>query len=180
MTRLHDLARAYIATRAACAAFLPALEGRPESAELALGAADHIAAHVAEVGAMTSETTAALTAEVIARRGDVSWWNAYDHDAPEVGANYADRTAACLISGEGGAGRAGFFFLREGVAYAPHAHAPDEIYAILAGRARFWTEAGWREAGAGEVIHTPSWTWHGLRTDLGSQSAPGTAAWQPA
>lgn len=34
-------------------------------------------------------------------------------------------------------GRMGFYFLRDEIEYAPHAHAPREIYAILSGTVRY-------------------------------------------
>ena len=62
-------------------------------------------------------------------------------------------------------GRMGFFFLRDEVEYAPHAHAPREIYAILSGTVRYWNEvSGWSTYGAGDVIHTPEHSWHAMTT----------------
>ena len=170
MTTLHSLARAHIAARPDCAAYLPALDGpiAPKgAAALATGSANGVFAHLPEMAALATPETQALTDAVIAARDDLDWWSAYADDDPKPGANYQQRTCSCLYTGDGAAGRSGFFFLRQGVEYAPHAHGPDEIYAIIAGRARFWTEAGWREAGAGEVIHTPSWSWHGMTTPDG-------------
>jgi mannose-6-phosphate isomerase-like protein (cupin superfamily) len=113
--------------------------------------------------------TRALTAAVVAQREKLLWWNPYKAGQP-AGRNFYDRAAGCLLAGAGGpfvptTGRSGFFFIRQGVEYAPHAHEPREIYAVLAGRARFWDDqSGWTEAGAGSVVHTPAHSWHALET----------------
>ena len=170
MNTLQSLSRTHIAARPDCAAYLPAIDGpiAPKgAAALANGSANGVFAHLPEMAPLAAPETQALTDAIIAARDDLDWWSAYADDDPTPGRNYAARTCSCLLTGAGPEGRAGFFYLREGVEYELHAHAPDEIYAILAGRARFRTDAGWREAGAGEVIHTPSWSWHGMETTLG-------------
>lgn len=58
----------------------------------------------------------------------------------------------------------GLFYQRPESYYALHAHAADETYTILAGRA-LWTagdDTRWR--GAGEAIHHPSHMAHAFRT----------------
>ena len=62
-------------------------------------------------------------------------------------------------------GRMGFYFLCDEVEYAPHAHAPREIYAILSGTVRYWNEvSGWSAYGAGDVIYTLEHRWHAMTT----------------
>ncbi len=171
--RLRALAAAHLVAQPGCAPFLPALDGTAAPrgrAPLAAGTAD-ASAHLPEVLAHATPATLPLVAAVAGAGEALDWWNAYEPDAP-CGENYAERSAASLLCGpggpiSGGAGRAGFFYLREGVTYLPHAHAADEIYAILAGRAHYWSPQGWREAGPGDMVHTPSRSWHGMRTDLG-------------
>ena len=115
---------------------------------------------------------------LLASASALDWWNAYDPSEP-AGRNVAERTSACLLTGPGGDftprhGRAGFFFLRQGVEYAPHRHRPQEIYAVVAGCGRFWVDGeGWRSARAGDVVHTPSSRWHAAETP----DAPALILW---
>ncbi len=128
-----------------------------------------IAAHMDECRAGTDLRTADVVDAALAARDDLAWWAPYAEDAP-AGAGFFANAAVTTLAGEGApfasdAGRAGLFYVRAGVEYAPHAHAPREIYAILSGRARYWNEAtGWREAGAGDVILTPEHSWHAMKT----------------
>lgn len=122
--------------------------------------------------ALASAETRPLVEALNQRRADLNWWSTYT-EADMAGRGMASGMAACLFCGPGAPfdtpdGRAGFFYVKGDVEYAAHRHEPTEIYAVLAGRARFWSEAtGWAEAGAGDVIHTPSWSWHAMTTDRG-------------
>ncbi|MEM0942795.1 MAG: dimethylsulfonioproprionate lyase family protein [Pseudomonadota bacterium] len=172
----HARAQRLLKARPDCAAYLPAFAGEanpvPGEAGLKWGPAGSVAASIPEVMPHASGETRALTRAVVKARSRVDWWNAYDPAAPG-GRGFATRSAACLLCGPGGAftaphGRAGFFYLREGVEYAPHRHRPREIYVLLAGQARFWNEAtGWCWAGPGAVIHTPEESWHAMATPAG-------------
>ncbi|MGB0508302.1 MAG: dimethylsulfonioproprionate lyase family protein [Pikeienuella sp.] len=141
-------------------------------APLAKKDAGHVAAHLPEMDEYKGDGTAKLVSALTENYQLLDWWNAYDDDTPS-GEGFKDATASSLLVGPGApftskTGRAGFFYLRNGLTYAPHNHAPDEIYAILAGQADFWSESdGWRRAGPGEIIHTPSWSWHGMKTQNG-------------
>ena len=81
-----------------------------------------------------------------------------------------DRTAVGLLAGPGVTfdpehERMEFYFLRDEVEYAPHAHAPRNIYAILSGTVRYWNEvSGWSAYGSDDVIHTPEQSWHAMTT----------------
>jgi quercetin dioxygenase-like cupin family protein len=171
------LAQAFLRTLADCEDYAEILsQAQPNSirgkAPLAKEDASEVVAQISEVAHLTSPKTRALATSVIDRHDKLEWWNAYDKETPS-GDNFSSSTAAALLVGPGAPfdyakGRAGFFFLRQGLTYAPHNHKPNEIYAILAGEAEFWSESdGWRTAGAGEVIHTPTWSWHGMTTQKG-------------
>ena len=81
-----------------------------------------------------------------------------------------DRTAVGLLAGPGVTfdsehERMEFYFLRDEAEYAPHAHAPRNIYAILSGTVRYWNEvSGWSAYGSDDVIHTPEQSWHAMTT----------------
>ena len=176
MRQLHTLCHSYLAGRSDCAAFLPSFRGSPSgsSSTSALKRADTngLEAALDDMPAKASDITRPIVEKLAANRTALDWWSTYT-EADMAGRGMANGMAACLFCGPGAPfdapdGRAGFFYVKDEVEYAPHRHEPGEIYAILAGRARFRTDAGWREAGAGEVIHTPSWSWHGMETTLGA------------
>lgn len=141
-------------------------------APLAKKDASNVVSHIKELQGQAVDRSAELVDTLISRPTSLDWWNAYDDDTPS-GQGFSESTAASLLVGPGApytcdTGRSGFFYLRQGLTYLPHNHEPDEIYAVVAGRASFWSESGgWRIAGAGEIIHTPRWSWHGMKTDLG-------------
>lgn len=176
MRALHDLAKAHLAARPDCAAYLAAFDGARADARAtsSLKRADTggLEAEIGDVAPLAPADIRPLVEAVAANRAALDWWSTYT-EADMAGRGMATGMAACLLSGPGAPftardGRVGFFYVRDGVEYAAHSHQPDEIYAVLAGRARFWNEAtGWREAGAGDVIHTPSGSWHGMTTDRG-------------
>lgn len=176
MEALHHLCRSYLAARPDCAAYLPAYEGARswQAATSSLKRAD-TGGREAEIDAMPDRATAQtrpIVEAVAAHRTALDWWSTYT-EADMAGRGMATGMAGCLLCGPGAPfdapdGRSGFFYVRGDVEYAAHRHEPAEIYAILAGRARFWNEAtGWLQAGPGDVIHTPSWSWHALTTDQG-------------
>jgi mannose-6-phosphate isomerase-like protein (cupin superfamily) len=173
LEELRRLAAAHLRAQADCAPYLGVLENAESSdtqrPKPGVPRADHVAEHLPEILAAAAPETRALTEAVIAARGKLMWWNPYKEGQP-AGRNFYDRAAGCLLAGQGGpfvseTGRSGFFFIRQGVEYAPHAHEPREIYAVLAGRARFWDDvSGWSTAGAGTVVHTPAHSWHAMET----------------
>ncbi|MEM7270111.1 MAG: dimethylsulfonioproprionate lyase family protein [Pseudomonadota bacterium] len=168
---IHQLARGHLGAYAECAPFLKAFEGdaQPDLQGAALAVTD--ASSVAE-GITAFRGASALVDALIDGRRDLNWWSAYT-DADPAGRGMADRMAATLLCGDGGAfaspdARAGFFFVERDVEYAAHAHRPDEIYAIIAGEGRFWNaQGGWKDSGAGDVVVTPSQSWHAMRTTNG-------------
>lgn len=176
MEALHHLSRSHLAARPDCAAYLPAFDGlRSGKATISsLKRADTggLEADIAAMPGLASAETWPLVEALNNRRADLNWWSTYT-EADMAGRGMASGMAACLFCGPGAPfdapdGRAGFFYVKDDVEYAAHRHEPTEIYAVLAGRARFWNEAtGWAEAGAGDVIHTPSWSWHAMTTDRG-------------
>lgn len=173
LARLHALARALVRSRADCADYHAIWEGGPVSGPASEGLrrtpAPHIADRLAACRADTAPETAPLVEAAIEHRTSLAWWNPYPPGRP-AGRGLAERAGATMLAGLGGPftapeGRAGLFYLGEDVDYAPHAHEAREIYAVLAGRARFWNElTGWVEAGAGAVVHTPERSWHAMAT----------------
>ena len=176
MKQLHDLCKAHLAARPDCAAYLPAFAGKSTgiSGPSPLKRADSggLEAGVADLADAATDETRPLVDGVAHNRTSLDWWSTYT-EADMAGRGMATGMSACQFCGPGAPfdapdGRAGFFYVKDDVEYAAHRHEPDEIYAILAGRARFWNEAtGWAEAGAGDIIQTPSWSWHGMTTDQG-------------
>lgn len=176
MRRLHELCRAHLADRHDCNAYLAAFDGAVSdvSTTSSLKRADTngLEAAIDDMPSSASAATKPIVEALGVLRHDLNWWSTYT-EADMAGRGMASGMAACLFCGPGAPfaapdGRAGFFYVKDDVEYAAHRHEPNEIYAILAGRARFWNEAtGWVEAGAGDVIHTPSWSWHAMTTDRG-------------
>jgi mannose-6-phosphate isomerase-like protein (cupin superfamily) len=173
LERLRQRAADFLRGREGCAPYLEVVDNAAPSdsqrPKPGVPRAEHVAEHMPEVLAHAAPETSALTEAVVALRDKLLWWNPYKAGQP-AGRNFYDRAAGCLLAGAGGpfvpaSGRSGFFFIRQGVEYAPHAHEPREIYAVLAGRARFWDDVnGWATAGAGEVVHTPAHSWHAMET----------------
>ena len=169
--------RAYLQARPDCEAYLSTVDATPgtHAGRPDLAALDCLCP--LEGMPALSQTTAPashrLTEALLAAREALSWFQVYQSGDP-VGKGKIDRTAVSMLAGPGAPyaarhGQVGFYYLLEGVEYAAHAHAPREIYAILSGRARYWSEAGgWVTRGPGDVIHTPEWSWHAM-----------TTAWEP-
>ncbi len=176
METLHRLCKSHLAARPDCARYLPAFSGdrSDHAATSSLKRADTggVEAGIAKMPDRAAARTKPIVEALNNHRKTLDWWSTYT-EVDKAGRGMADGMAACLFCGPGAPfdtqdGRAGFFFVREDVEYAVHRHEPAEIYAILAGRARFWNEAtGWAEAGAGDVIHTPPWSWHAMTTSNG-------------
>ncbi|MEM9146450.1 MAG: dimethylsulfonioproprionate lyase family protein [Pseudomonadota bacterium] len=172
LERLHALAAAQL-DRPACRCFARTLRGRRRPVlggpRLRQQDAPGIPALLDRTRSGATPETSALVEAALAARAELPWWNAYASGDP-VGRGFAERSAACQLTGPGAPfsaahGRAGFFYVGADVEYAAHAHRPREIYVLLAGRARFWgPEAGWREAAAGAVVETPPDTWHAMET----------------
>ncbi len=170
---VHQRAYGYLASKPDYADFVPTLSGvsQPVSGSPELGAqkAGDAITPIENIRDGVSNSTKPLVEAVLNNHNNLNWWNAYTSDDP-AGNGMVDRTAGCLLTGEGApfsaqAGCAGFFYLQPHIEYAAHAHEPQEIYAVLSGRARFWdSHVGWREAGAGDVVHMPSMIWHGMET----------------
>ena len=125
--------------------------------------------HMDCVAKTACSATQPLVDRLLLARDAVAWFQVYEPD-DLVGKGKIDWTAVSLLAGPGAAfgpehGRMGFYFLRDKVEYAPQAHAPREIYAILSGTARYWNEvSGWSTHGVGDVIHTPEHRWHAMTT----------------
>lgn len=119
--------------------------------------------------ALASVASRPLVEAVLRHSGDLCWWEPYDGD-PRAGAGFAGHATANAIVGpwaalKTDAGGCGFFGVGQGVIYAEHAHAPDEIYVPIAGHAVFHCETyGTMQAGPDSLILQPSWKWHGLET----------------
>ena len=98
-----------------------------------------------------------------------AWWYPYGGD-PRAGRGFATGATANAVVGPWAPLKAdhvgaGFFALNQGIEYADHAHAPDEIYVPLAGHANFHCEHyGDLKAGPDKVIYQPSWKWHSMET----------------
>ena len=176
METLHHLCKSHLAARPDCALYLPAFSGgrsdHASTSSLKRADTGGLEARIAEIPDRATARTKPIVEAVNKHREALDWWSTYT-EADMAGKGMADGMAACLFCGPGAPfyapdGRAGFFYVRGDVEYAAHRHEPAEIYAILAGRARFWNEAtGWVEAGAGDIIHTPSWSWHAMTTTSG-------------
>lgn len=174
--RLHELCHTYLADRPECAVYLTAFDGAAADvsipSSLKRAETNGLEAAIDAMPPLASATTKPIVDALGGLRHNLSWWSTYT-EADMAGRGMASGMAACLFCGPGAPfdardGRAGFFYVKDDVEYAAHRHEPNEIYAILAGRARFWNEAtGWVEAGAGDVIHTPSWSWHAMTTTEG-------------
>jgi len=172
---LHALGRAFVEDRPDCAAFHHVWRGSWAEAPVptfGYGPGDDVIAHLREIEALASEETRLLAEALIAAAGALGWRKPY---GPEIvtGRGFFEGAAACALCGPLSpypveTGRGGFFFIRGGVEYGAHRHEPLEIYRIVAGRGRFWTEsAGWIEAGPGDVVHMPVWDWHAMATPDG-------------
>ncbi len=176
MEKLHRLCKTHLTAHPDCAAYLPAFSGarsgQTTTSSLKRADTGGLEAGIADMRDFATVQTRPLVEAINAHRKALDWWSTYT-EADMAGEGMADGMAACLFCGPGAPfdapdGRAGFFYVRENVEYAAHRHEPTEIYAILAGRARFWNEAtGWAEAGAGDIIQTPSWSWHAMTTTSG-------------
>ncbi len=170
---MHKLAHDYLSSKPEFSDFLPTLRGAPQTAsgnpELGAKNAGDVVASIEDVRGGASNYTKELVQRFLENHHDLDWWNAYKEGDP-AGKGMVDRTAGCLLTGEAAPfsaerGCAGFFYLHPNVEYSAHAHEPSEIYVILSGRARFWDDqAGWREAGAGDIVHMPSMIWHAMET----------------
>ena len=173
LEEVHKLAYEYLASKPDYASFMPTVSGKSQpvigNPELGAKKAGEAITPIENIRDGVSNNTKALVDVLLDNHTHLNWWNAYKEGDP-AGRGMVERTAGCLLTGEAApfsaeAGCAGFFYLQADVEYAAHAHMPDEIYAILSGRARFWdSEIGWREAGAGDIVHMPSMIWHGMET----------------
>lgn len=107
--------------------------------------------------ALAGGRTAALTEAVIAAAPELRWRQSYT--AEEVGAGFlANYGWFNLVSPEGpylsDACRISVGYWGAGLDYPDHAHAPEEIYLVLAGAARF------RRAGSAPERVDPGGTYH--------------------
>jgi len=113
----------------------------------------------------------AETAELVARVVDLAPALAWERaPADETPAEYYKGHAYCMIAGNGGflpsdRFMLGLFLIAPGVFYPNHAHAADEVYYVLGGRAEWQIAGGAFEAeGPGGLVAMPSMTPHALRT----------------
>ena len=173
LDNLYCAARAYLASRPDCAAYMPTVTGasvpQPGAMSFAQSDCSDVVRHMDRVAKTACPATKPLVDQLLSARDAVAWFQVYKPD-DLVGKGKIDRMAVSLLAGPGAAfdpehGRMRFYFLRDGVEYAPHAHAPREIYAILSGTARYWNEvSGWSTYGPGDVIYTPAHRWHAMTT----------------
>ena len=173
LDRLYGLAATYLRGFKECEDYLGTVTGErnnnPASLTFAQSDCTSVVAHMAPVAETACDASHELVEALLHHRDVLDWFQVYK-TGDAVGKGKMDRTAVSLLAGPGAAfepkhGRMGFYFLRDGVEYAPHAHAPREIYAVLSGTARYWTpDDGWVTRGAGDVIHQPSWQWHAMTT----------------
>lgn len=128
----------------------------------ALAVTERLPALMAAAGPQTAE----LTFAVLAAAPHLAWSHSYSAD--EVGADYLARSGWFnLVSPEGPyatpALRVSIGYWDQGLTYPRHRHAPEEIYCVLAGSARFDSEnQASVEAGPGTLVrHEPN-QWHAI------------------
>lgn len=89
----------------------------------------------------------------------------WEHDPPNEGDTAeirwrtlvsADRTPTSGLS-------MGVFEVPPGAQLAPHHHAPQEVYYVVAGEAEVFVEGAWRPARQGDVAYFPGGSVHGAR-----------------
>ncbi|WP_137702393.1 dimethylsulfonioproprionate lyase family protein [Marimonas lutisalis] len=107
----------------------------------------------------TAPETAPLTFAVLAAAPHLEWQQSYSR--AEVGAHYLDNYGWFNLVGPDGPFiaedlRISFGVWGQGLTYPRHWHAPEEIYCVLAGGARFLADGRDPvEAGPGTLVHHP-------------------------
>ena len=91
-------------------------------------------------------------------RGDETPW---EDEAGEPGVRWrnlisADRTPSHGLN-------VGVFEVLPGGELAPHHHAPQEVYYVVAGRAEIHRDGAWEPFARGDVAYIPGGTVHGVR-----------------
>jgi len=131
-----------------------------------------------EALALAPAETAGLVSLVDALAPTLSWARAPAATTP---AEYFEGHAYAMLVGDGGFVPAdgfmlGLFLLAPGLFYPNHAHAADELYYLLSGRAQ-WQKSGGAFAGfgPGELVAMPSMTPHAIR--IGSEPVLILWAW---
>jgi len=111
--------------------------------------------------------TARLLASVARLAPVLAWERAPADSTP---AEFYPGHAYCMIAGDGGFLPAphfmlGLFLIAPGMNYPNHAHAADELYCVIAGRAAWQRSGGAFETyGPGEAVIMPSMAPHAIRT----------------
>lgn len=130
-------------------------------------AAEPACAHLPHLLRDGAAETARLLTLVEGLTPRLAWERAPIEETP---AGFHPGHAYCMIAGDGGflpASRfmLGLFVIAPGMFYPNHAHAADELYYVLAGRAE-WQVAGGAFAGfgPGALVSMPSLTPHAIRT----------------
>ncbi|MEL6265678.1 MAG: dimethylsulfonioproprionate lyase family protein [Pseudomonadota bacterium] len=140
LARLFHAASAYVAATPALARFaagrLPAAPRYVASPPRRLSMVSRLPAH----RGTASRTTQPLVEALIAAAPFLRWQQSYD--ARSVGERFLQGYGACNIASPEGPFlaeeiRLGIVRFGRGLHYARHVHAPAEIYAVLAGSARF-------------------------------------------
>jgi len=97
------------------------------------------------------------------------WVQNPNYGGDAVGAAFLDNYGYVEFVGPGRAYESptlltGFLMLGPGTHYPDHGHAAEEIYHVVAGRARWWREdLGWRDEPAGAAIHHVPHQRHAMR-----------------
>jgi len=143
------------ATPAGAAAGVPTAELQP------------VCVRLPEALALAPAETAGLVSLVDVLAPALPWARAPAASTP---AEYYQGHAYAMLVGDGGFVPAdgfmlGLFLLAPGLFYPNHAHAADELYYLLSGRAQ-WQKSGGAFAGfgPGELVAMPSMTPHAIRT----------------
>lgn len=124
---------------------------------------------IAGCARQASAETEALTRAILAAAPHMHWQQSYSE--AQVGAQYlANYGWFNLVSPEGpfqsDSLRVSLGYWGKGLRYPRHRHAPEEIYCVVAGGARFETDGRQPiEAAPGDLIHHPSNIWHGMAMD---------------
>jgi len=169
--RLDGLIRAYLGRIGGAAKFGAALGGvnSTRTVEMAPGSPPGAFITGAPWRDLASATSAPLVNAFTAAMHGFAWHIPYSGD-PAAGPGVADRAAVAHRVGPDAPAPAvelamGFFVVGPNVDYFDHQHEPEELYLPIAGRARFWNEAGgWMNAGPDTTMIHPSWQWHAMRT----------------
>lgn len=134
-----------------------------------------VRAHLPVARAVADARYFAFVDALIACQDSLPWGQTYDETdiGPAWGDGFLDKYGWAILLGADGVFEspdliAAVMLLGPGITYPVHAHAPEELYLVLAGRASWRLDDGpWRVLDPGVLIHNPPWRRHGMRTDQG-------------